>query len=184
MTSKNDLILPTLNIGLDESNHGCTPEIWVAVFSRNPSDLEIRGFKKRKKNYESFIEEIAPRDYRFAYASHDLYERYLGHDLQARIAAALSIPYLEKEFGLVNFIIDGVEPLTYEGQAKKRISNICGFPEDRINLIFGANLDKKMKIVNYADGIARYLLSLKEGERKYHPKRINDKDLERALGRF
>jgi hypothetical protein len=79
----------TSYIGVDESNHGRFPEIFVAVYSTFESDLTVRKDYVRITKPDVLFPPLAKREWRYLIASDKDYEALGPHELKVCAVASL-----------------------------------------------------------------------------------------------
>lgn len=138
-------------LGIDESNHGRFPEIFVGVFSRNPADLErTYQLPKRRKGdiKRNAFSALDGRDFRYVLIPRE-YKIHLGpHNLKIVAIAELIRSFVNLE----RVVIDGE---FYEPWLKRleRVLKPKKFPETTGM----AKADTCIPLVNLADGVANVL---------------------------
>lgn len=164
MTTLAERLIYTFGIGVDESNHGQVPEIYVATLSKTPAHFrtsEIR-FKKHRKNLklENFLADIP--DFRFVVLRENHLNRFGCHAIKTP-ATGLVINALSSndvDIKKTKVLIDGKPGYKEAHNDLVRIlSNNWGAPIYKKQVQFVVEGDRKYFVVNAADIIA-YQLSL------------------------
>ena len=133
---------------MDESNHGKFPEIFVAVYSRNPHDLKEQKLIPKKRKKEDIENIVEWRDFKYLVISEPE-----GKLLGAKNTSLVAFSELIKAFSpLEKIIIDG-EIRKPEMRELKKILYPTPYPT--IHAV--AKGDTKFKLVNMADQIANIL---------------------------
>jgi hypothetical protein len=158
------------SLGIDESNMGRWPRVYVGVLSNRPQDLEVSSLEKIR-NWEPISAVAMNRPYR-----HLLVTQY---DLQTVGEEAIKFIVVDRFYnafksyngGIGRIILDGTIGMTTLSLLEKRIM-VDGIP--LIQAIPEA--DVKYGVVNCADGIAHKLRnayclpeSRKKGDKSYNP---------------
>ncbi|MDP7141007.1 MAG: hypothetical protein QF362_04700 [Candidatus Woesearchaeota archaeon] len=156
-----------LYLGIDESNHGRFPEIYVCVPSEFEKDIEeITLFSKvRKKKFIPKNEE-----YRHIIIS-ELHKDMLG-DMGISIATTVEfIQFFDRDKTLEKVIVDG----ECKGHTIEEIERTL-YPHHIPKIEFIAKADKKLKVVNEADRIAyslnKYYNEERHGEKGKYLKHL------------
>jgi hypothetical protein len=140
-------------LGIDESNHGLSPEIFVGCITSSYEEVKeerkslskIRGapYSRWKDlldvNYKHIIfgwefREIDPTDYKI-------------------IAIGEFARNFSEQFKIRQIFMDG----NIKKSQLERIMNILAFVDKDIRLSFGKDLDRKISLVNKADNVANLL---------------------------
>jgi len=148
----------TAYIGIDESNHGRFPEIFVAVYSHFPSDALINFYARIKP--PSLFARLTKRDWRYLIVSETDYKNLGPHEIKVYAATSLVTALNPKE-NFLEIFIDG------ELRRKER-EEIQETTAKTLNLTFPCvtvhqlvkNKGKKKKtnhITLLADSLANYL---------------------------
>jgi hypothetical protein len=148
----------TLNIGLDESNHGRYPEIYVAVFSYQDQDLIKSSDKipKWRRNHKDIFSRIGNRDYSFLLFNDIDHEKINPH--YKKLGFILFSLLNEKYLGIpLRIYIDGELYPKSEDFIKEYLCNLSNIDRKNIEIFSGKKYDSKIKLVNIADEIAHYL---------------------------
>lgn len=146
-------------LGIDESNHGRFPEIFVAVYSKTLSDI-IRSKKKdgigKKRRNSKVLSHLGPRSYKHLLISQEE-ARLLGERNRDRNIRIVAFSELIKSFMKSH---GSLEAILIDGQGSRALT-------DRIRAIlyplsipkpsFKKKGDNFYPLINYADGIANIL---------------------------
>lgn len=145
-------LLKMVWVGMDESNHGRFPEIYVAVYSDYASDgKETKGLtKKSKGNIETILKR---REFRYILFSRE-HGNLICDKNRFLIAACEFINYFneEKQNKDITFILDG----EYRASRIRDIKELLETKE-KPKIILEPKADLKYPVVNKADLIARIL---------------------------
>jgi len=150
-------MVKTLYAGIDESNHGRFPEIYVSAFHNAKkliTEKEMLPKIRHHKNTEDLLEKI---DYSFVILRKDDLERLDKRQAQGFIISSLVYRKRRaaRNIGLSVFI-DGEVPTSNLIYAKDIVSSMCEIPKDCLDFYAGPKLDKRLQLVNYADRFAHY----------------------------
>ncbi len=145
-------------IGIDESNHGRFPEIYVAVLSKNSQDIIEDVKSKKRRNHDTIENILDGRDYRYLLVNEEDVDKLGSHAIKPIVISSLIYAF---SIDLINtkVIIDG------EGNhcLSKDTAHILSKRTDQLILpgrfTFASNADKLYPIVNKADEIAHVLFS-------------------------
>lgn len=160
--------------GIDESNHGKFPEVFVAVASYNYQDSLIVENSRRIRRENQLFSSMKIRDYRYSVVTKEEYDKYCGKNIMPLVSSGL-IKSFAADYDFSKGYIDG-ELKSFQ---KSFIENLVG--EDVGKRIIIEDLPKgKNRSTNYlvelADGWANWIVKkmkkgiVTEGMRK---RRIN-----------
>ncbi|MEM4260840.1 MAG: hypothetical protein QXG00_06390 [Candidatus Woesearchaeota archaeon] len=157
-------------LGIDESNHGKFPEIFVAVYSEFPNDVvALYGLPKKRKNKRDLSEILEGREFKYILMPKD-YKEWFGEN-EIRIIAYYE---LIKNFGhLDKIIIDG-ELRKKEFDELSKLLKV----ENPMKIIAESRADTTYSVVNIADQIANVLFQYYN---RFKNTRINTKFLQYLL---
>ncbi len=149
-------------IAIDESNHGRSPEIFVATYSKSDTDGFIdskANFPKYRKKHRERGARLNGRDYRFIIADKTILnlipeEVLLGSVVSSFVGYALKKETLTSPFTL---LIDGEMTSKKIEEIYHRLRNDGRIKERDINLISGGHLDQRNQLVNISDERAHAL---------------------------
>jgi len=145
--------------GIDEANHGRSPEIFVAVYSDLLEDVychTTKQFPKRRNNHKSLAGRLAHRDYAFVIVSKDTLQTYREEQVFGSVVVSLIEPIIR--LGRLEQIwIDGQPCHQQEEEMWRRLRREFGITEKDISIQFGPKYDTKVQIVNIADELAHHL---------------------------
>jgi len=155
----------TFYFGIDESNHGVFPEVFVAVGSYNYTDSRVFP-NSRKINEENILfSSMRTRDYRFSVLTKKDYERFHHKDIMPRVAGKL-INSFEEDYDFLDVSVDGslrqcqkdlLESLVDKGSELEGKILIKDLPKGED---YSTNY-----LVSLADGWSRFIVKkLKKGE--------------------
>ncbi len=150
-------------LGIDESNHGKYPEIFVGVYSENLEDLlETEGLGKIRRNSKLKDALTKNQDFRYVVIPKE-YAKILGKKNIPKVACAELI----KSFnGIDSIIIDGEFPKIFKTDIRR-----IAYPVKARNIKTIPRADITYPLVNSADHIANLL------HRHYsHGKNIGNND--------
>ncbi len=153
-----------LYIGIDESNHGRYPEVFVAVFSNLNQDIIKPGHLSKKRPGIPF-NFLNGRDYSFLLVNkHDL-GRLPKKELTGVVLSSLFSGKSFGDFSHLDIFIDGSIDISRKIYSQEVISEVYEIPKKNISIESGSKFDQTYPIVNFADSIAHYIfrnLSVKE----------------------
>jgi hypothetical protein len=151
-----------LYVGVDESNHGRFPEIFVAVASLNYQDSLIFPDSKKVRKEQQLVSSLRIRDYRYSVISEEHYKRYSAKNIMPLVSSKLIESFsLECEF--LNCYIDG----EFRSDQKKLLE---GLIKNQESLIF-----QSVSIKDVPKGDKRqtnYIISLADGWASWIAKNI------------
>ena len=149
-------------LGVDESNHGRTPEIYVGCYSISDKYIVEGNFSKRRKNTRNFFN-IPYKHILFSQDSLDI----VGKENFSTIAIVEFAKYVNTIQTLNKIFMDG----ELNSSQLENIERLVFLIDKKIKIISGKDLDKKIKLVNEADNRAnslfRYYSSLSKSKKKY-----------------
>lgn len=142
-------------IGVDESNRGLFPEIYVACASSNKDyTLEGRMFpKRRKKEEEKRIKTFIGLPYKHILFTKD-FQNLFNKENYKTIAIGEFSKFYSNNHNIKMVFMDG--NLDNHNQVEKILEMIHGINK-RIKFQYGKDLDQKLRIVNEADNRANFL---------------------------
>ena len=148
----------TCFVGIDESNHGKYPEIFVGVFSTDPRDKQPSYFPKNRESDYNFLDELGNRVYCFSLLRKKDKSKILDKDLEGIATSSLIYPFSNNNPGL-NYEIywDGKKKPSEVNHIKEMVCNKCGIESEDIYIEARKELDESLYIVNLADSIASQL---------------------------
>ncbi len=150
-------------LGIDESNHGRVPEVFVAVYSQIPEDIKDIGGLEKKRGNSTINEILCGRDYR-----HILIPAEVKEEFEQRHVQMIVLSEFAKCFGnLEKILVDGQVRAQIIEEVKKEISSIA------CPTIVGVEKgDTRIKLINIADQLANYLFRFykNENSNKYSDK--------------
>lgn len=162
-----------LVMGVDESNHGRFPEIFVAVFSRLEKDILEKKFIKKRGNSNP-LKSLGNRSYSFLQASKADYDRIPNKEFIGTIITSLFHEKKPNSFSNLELYIDGSRSPSQIIYTRDLLSETCEIPKDLISINHGPKYDQKYFIVNLADSIANHIFRhFSAKEMAYNPKYCN-----------
>ena len=149
--------------GIDESNHGSTPEIFVAVLSDYQNDTIVsQMYNQRIRDPRLIFKHMKKRDWRYTLVSRVHYHAYNSHKIIARASMAL-IKGFGLDFDLLDIYIDGELQARQIREINNNLptihTNVLAVPKKKGNPIRKTN-----KLIQLADSIANYLFRQKAQE--------------------
>ncbi len=162
-----------LFVGVDESNHGRYPEIYVAVFSTIHTDAVIYPsvrFHKNRRYHTTIKDELEKRDYSFLVFNKEdkdfaRDDRFLGVVVASLIIGQQPIV----QSSAVKFYIDGKISARKYNPIEEIIRRATGIGIIEINC--GKDYDRRVQIVNLADETAHLLYKKTLEKIASHPKK-------------
>ena len=145
-------------VGIDESNNGKYPTIFVAVFSIFAQDAIIypnekyeKIRKKKGQDPETYLKrKLAKRDYRFVLIDKEQFNRYKDSILERIILTLTSVDRLDFQ---PHLLIDGRVPM----DKLDCLENNEDLLKKKALISFGDRLDERCYLVNLADALASFL---------------------------
>lgn len=157
----------TYFVGIDESNHGRFPEIFVGVFSTLTQDIKNSSYPKSRKKKEDIEEKIGKRDYSFTLLNEKDFHRVPEKDLGGLVASSLIKPFSGIEnVKKFDIYLDGEKKYYDIEHSREMISNLCEIPKSDVSIYSGKQFDRIYYIVNLADSIAYQLFKRSSLRRK------------------
>lgn len=173
-------------IGIDESNHGRFPEIFVAVFSDRKNDISVReesdkkiGYlPKNRKHGPTLDGKLGARNHSFLLYSEE--DKITLHEIDRNkskglvIASLLAGESLDEEIIL---LIDGELRRKERKFIKGFVGDIYPSLKGEVHLKYGCDFDRRCNLVHIADETAhRYFKNFQKAEEDVINNR-NRKDL-------
>ena len=146
-------------VGYDESNHGLFPEICVTVSGSEEDAVVMRDFVSKRRNHRQVRKRVGDRDYSYLLFTETEKEIIPVYEKLGVVLG--SLVYGEKFDGALDVYIDGEwgdECLDY---ALDTLGEVTRLRSDMISIRTGANLDKRVGLVNIADEVAHWFLTRK-----------------------
>lgn len=142
-----------LYVGIDESNHGRVPEIYTAVFSEFPSDVNpCYSLEKQRQNHQKLWAKLKRRDYSFLFV--EKRDRYrFDKDLLGVVVASLVVGSQTAD-RQIKIFVDALEKQKIN-RLRSMVAELTGI-EKKFLLIESGN-DEVLPLVNYADELAHFL---------------------------
>ncbi len=151
-------------LGIDESNHGRRPEIFVGCIT--PYDGNIREAvipKRRDKSESKRWKELLGLPYKHIIFDDEFKDMDLGN--YKTIAIGEFAKFYSQQFEITKIFMDG----NMRGPRLEKILEMLDEINSHIKLVYGKDLDRRTKLVNEADNIANLLFReyvLKNGRNK------------------
>ncbi len=164
-----------LYVGIDESNHGKFPEVFVSVFSNLEKDIEKQPYIPKSRNHNKLFGKFSKRDYSFLLVSENDHKRIPKYEFMGVVTASLIKDKVGRDIENLLIYLDGEIGQTKQFFIKYLVSKTCNIEIKRIHVKSGAGMDTKYKIVNIADQMAHYLF------REAPPKKISENKHRRYL---
>ncbi|MCR4327385.1 MAG: hypothetical protein NUV46_02290 [Nanoarchaeota archaeon] len=141
-------------LGLDESNKGLFPEIYVACTSHNKNHtLEGKTFpKKRKKEEEKRIKTFIGLPYKHILFTKD-FENLLNRENYKTVAIGEFSKFYSFNNNIKKIFMDG----ELNNNQVEKILEMLHRINKKIKFQYGKCLDQKIRIVNEADNRANFL---------------------------
>jgi len=144
-------------MGIDESNHGRFPEIFVAAFSRFPTDVLNKYPLSKIRNHKKLFGHFSKRDYTFLSIEENDFERVSKRDIHGIIISSLLLNELPPSFETLEIYIDGIISPEKKIRTKEIIYEHMNIEKSRLTILSGPQLDRTYKLVNLADEMAHYI---------------------------
>ncbi len=138
-----------LYMGVDESNHGRFPEIFVAAFTGSEQYSSFKTVSRKKPMY--FFENPGLIDYHLLLATRSDYDRIPKNEFLGIVIVSLLQDYPLKNFDSLDVFIDGEVGSNSSLFVKEFLSKHYSFQKNRISVTSGADLDRKHSLVKAAD---------------------------------
>jgi hypothetical protein len=148
-----------LNVGLDETNNGIFPTIYVSVFSDRAEDQNIfvgNEFSKYRKSHKKLMDKLEERQY-----SYLLLVREDNELIQPYKKVGVVLGSLVKDKKIednLKVYVDGIIPQKTADYAYGILKDMTGLAKSSIQIYSGKDLDRKNKLVNLADELAHSFL--------------------------
>lgn len=174
--TSSSLILPTnsLYVGVDESNHGRFPEVFVAAFSGLDKYSQKGSFSKVRRSHTLF-KPSSEIEYSFLLASESDYQRISQRELLGVVVASLVKDQIPIDLNHLEILVDGEHLQDKRIFLRDLVSEVCCIDKKIISLKVGADFDQKYPLVNLADDIAHYLF------RKVSPEQLSQDVRQKTL---
>lgn len=135
-------------IGIDESNHGRVPEIFVAVYSAELGDIYRAKELPKKRSRKEISEVIEHAEFKHLVISQE-YRNLMTDQGMILVAVSELVNAFSEKYGSIDMVfVDGEIRNRTLAEIRKNIRPVCA------RLLFEANADKNIPIVNSADCIA------------------------------
>ncbi len=138
-------------VGIDESNHGRVPEIFVAVYSPYLGDIKRAKELPKKRNKKEIADILEDAEFKHLVISQE-YRNLMTDQGMLLVAVSELVMDYSEAYGPIDMVfVDGeIRPRTLE-MIRENIKPVC------TRILFEANADKTLPIVNRADYIANGL---------------------------
>ena len=148
-----------LYVGVDESNHGRHPEVFVAVCSDNIFDAERRSnLMKIRKNHETLFMRLGRRYFTFLLMQEIDIDGLKGYGIIPAVTASLlSNIDIADRYTSLDIFIDGELKAGEKEKTKRLVSGVVGIERALITVNSGTNFDRSIRLVNLADELAHYI---------------------------
>lgn len=161
----------TYFVGIDESNHGRYPEIFVGVFSTLTQDIKNSSYPKSRKKKENIEKKLGNRDYSFTLLNKQDFYRVPEKDLGGLVTSSLIKPFSGIEtIKKFDIYLDGEKKFYDIEHTKEMVSNLCEISKSDISIYSGKQFDRIYYVVNLADSIAYQLFKRTSLRRKNNHK--------------
>lgn len=145
-----------LYYGIDESNHGRTPEIFVSVASFNVEDVKIRHLDDKLpkiRDHKNLITRLDDRDYSFTIST----ENKQSSNSLSKIYSSLVLKCLEPQIDRVELYIDGDLSVEKKRIIRRAVANTLEFDTYQVEVDSGPHYDRRVHLINLADQLANFL---------------------------
>ncbi len=160
-----DNFVKEIYMGVDESNHGRYPEIFVAAFSSLKKDINPLKFKKIRNPSLGFFGNFSQRDYAFLFMEENDFNRISKEEVLGIIISSLLYDKNVLHESKLKILIDGAITPTQKQTARELIPKYVNLNKENISIDSGPGFDQKYKIVNLADAMANYLFRNSSSEK-------------------
>lgn len=143
-------------VGIDETNHGRYPEIFVAAYSNNQKDVLTASnpvYAKKRHSHKGLPAKLTHRGYSFVIITRDLLEAYSEEEIFGAVISSLIAPI--REPNPLEIHIDGDISPKKEEQMFRYLDERSRMKGRKI--IWGPKLDMRTPLVNLADETACWL---------------------------
>ena len=141
-------------IGIDESNHGRYPEVFVAVYSSNPADIQVGTAQLGKIRDKQPIEDILRGKTAYHVLVPQRWTQY-GHQRTLRVIATSEL--ILHSDAAQEVIIDGEMPSTHIEEIHRILH------PRKVNVTLQQRADQFVPLVNSADSVANKLFRYYSG---------------------
>lgn len=145
-----------LYIGLDESNNGRFPTIYVATYSENMPKLNGDTLFKKERVHRDFRKKLGKISHSFLLLDYIDKDRIENYKMPGIVLASLICGENVGEF--LKIYVDGELFSRQKDYVKDILNASFGLEKGLIDVHSGKDLDRKVNLVNQADEIAHYLL--------------------------
>lgn len=146
-----------LYVGIDESNHGRFPEIFVAVFSQFPTDTSNNFKLSKRRSKISPMKCLEKRAYTFLVALEGDYQRIPSRQLIGVVTSSLVYSSFTNYLDHLKIFLDGEKTPGERTFTRDLVSEVCDFDRNRVLVFSGARFDQTFPLVNLADSVAYHL---------------------------
>jgi|TARA_Y100000310_G_scaffold174669_3_gene174763 hypothetical protein len=177
MANKRSKLEMPLIIGIDESNHGRDPEIFVAAITRDtrealnthPVELDKPRDRGRKKcKVKNPTRSLGMRDYTFLSAHGDDYARISEKKFMPTIITSLLIDKIDPEQERIHILVDGHLDTHQTRYTRDLLVDHMSLERGEVHVLGGAKFDEFYPIVNLADSLAYWIF---KNRSKSNPRR-------------
>ena len=162
-------------VAIDESNHGKFPEILVAALSNTDSHVAERSrhaFPKLRKYHQGLDKKLANKGIDYSFLLYTLADYEADRDkMFGIIVGSLLVGFDFRS--PINVYIDGELRNPRKEYVERALMAVTGFRICNIAIHSGADLDKRVELVNAADEIAHSLYKKTLEKGAVHPKKRN-----------
>ncbi|MDP2750751.1 MAG: hypothetical protein Q8O89_08025 [Nanoarchaeota archaeon] len=138
-------------VGIDESNHGRVPEIFVAVYSSNLSDIERINELPKRRNKKEIGDILEATDFKHIIISQEYRNLMTDQGMLLVAVSELVNGFSEQNYSIDMVFVDGQVKERTLNEIRKNIKPACN------RILFEPNADKTFPVVNLADYIANGL---------------------------
>jgi hypothetical protein len=138
-------------LGIDESNHGRFPEIFVAVYSEARSDIfRTEGLHRSRNGTLKVHEVLKGRPFKHILIPQE-YKHILGENYTKKIKTIVLAEFISHFPNLGKVLVDGEISESIISNLEKILGN------DMCNIMCEAHADSRYELVNKADIVAHLL---------------------------
>lgn len=158
-------------LGIDESNHGRYPEIYVAVYSMNKKLLEDEGGLPKLRRNRNGIEKVLERN-KFKWIRFG--EEYKKREVHPNVIKIIAISEFMKAY-------TNLKTIYVDGDLQEGIIDKVNLFTPNINVEIKNYIqgDNRFRIINYADRIAHHIFRLHSPRKRENEEKI--KKLEKRM---
>jgi len=152
----------TVYIGIDSTNSGRHPEVYVAVFSEFASDVIVKNHGRNMRASGFYLEQmLSQRDYRYLMIENPA--KYEYKEIIAKTSSLMINDFIKDKSSSLEIYIDGFLLSEQKDDVKNKTSILCNIPKESIQVYDVVKGKKKHgntnELIFLADGKARWYLN-------------------------